>query len=377
MLREFLRARRILENQIDELKSKVERGDYSIMRNFRTEYTEEEKEAQRQLKQAELELRNLIYSQINQVIASDDASLKNEYLESIPEKYNDMKLLLSSHTRISDGDRTEITNPCINAEYLTNPDSIQASDNFDNAIALLGADAVKLENLDDMLRISGSSFITSKSAELKPIEIHILRLISSFSSPEVAIGLFNAIYKSPEKNSAEYEELCMNFATSIEQNQALRREMDSDVIHHDDFKLHDNEQYFIINFLCTRMFGSLSDEEKQQIINSSQENALRIKKSQELPPIDKNYIMNKICYHNEVITPKPIEAEPVVALEQLTPETNDTIAPDIQEERILSREEIESTLEVLRILGEPITPELEARIQSYITKTQNPTGRGY
>ena len=376
MLQEFLYERRKKENEILMLKRKLENGEDAVLKNFRP-YTEEEIKIQEQLRQAEEELRNLMYFQIKQVIESGSDRLKEEYFESIPDKYNDMRMLLSLNTRLSDGTRMEIITPCINAEYLTNPDSNLASNNFDNAIALLGADGVKMGYLDEMLKILGSTFINSKASELSPVEIHILNLISSFSSPEVAVGLFNGIYKSPETNSIEHKNLCMNFANSIEQNQAIRRQMDSDLIHHTDFKLFKNEEYFIINFSYTNMFGSLPEEEKQQIMDSSKENALRIRKSEELPPIDQDSIMNKIYYRNSKLQKSSEIAEGSRNEEQEILIPNDETISTVGNERILSVEEIEAALEVLKILGQPITAELEAVIQSYIMRTQNPAGRGY
>jgi len=298
-IEELKAERRIVEDQLEQLKKQYDRVDSEVNLHGWRQMTPEEKKLEAEYTQKQKELDRLIFDQIKRVIASENISLIEDYYYEMPKKYDELKILFFSHKRFREGQMTDILKKYINYGFLLgvvdNP--YVSRDDFDNAMAMFGPDGIKIEYLNSMLEIE------STETQLDTLEIreHILKTIAGFSSPEIAIELFRCIFKPENMNSIIREGLCEKFASLIEQYQELRKKYDVEVLESDN-RMINFDRYYLINF---RSFHNklitLPEESRRIIEDLSLENAERVRQKIKPKPLDKEEIIRVLLSKYGVI----------------------------------------------------------------------------
>jgi len=303
---EELKAERIaFEDQMQPLKKQYDRVDSEVNLHGWREATPEEKEMMEAYQQKLIELKQLIVSQIKRVVDTKDSSLIEDYYTSIPEKYEELKILLISHKKFDDGQIMDILNKYMNSDFLTGsePNPYVSEEDFGNAVAMLGPDGIKIEYLNSILKIKGSNEVVVNSLELSKLDDYILKIIAGFSSQEVAMELFSCIFNFGNSNPSIIEELCLRFASLIEQYQEKRTQYDVEAIGPDN-RIMNFDRYYLINFQSFHnMLVTLPEINKSIVSDLSIKNAERVRQKIKQRKLNKQEMTSYLLYNYLVLEP--------------------------------------------------------------------------
>ncbi len=318
-IEDLLMERKGLENQIKELKNKMERANYEVVTNGWREMTNDEKRMEKEIGQKEFELRELIISQINRIINLDDNDLKVKFFESIPEEYKALGLRILPYARITSHSAKKTIEIYLNRGFLNGHSSDTLGKDFDGAVGVYGPDGIKVGFLNDMLEMYGAIKIDAKSRELTPIEDHILNLIASFSSQKISIELFKSIFGLTKASEIENSGLFSKFVAYMKYYQAQRKKYDSDLINGnygaEAFMYY---QYYSMNsFNILNMLKKFPEDVKTKLIELGKQNSDRIEEKRQPEQMDDNSIIAYLCGREipaeeaskEVVTPSDGDLE--------------------------------------------------------------------
>jgi len=339
-IEDLLAERQVLESQIEELKVQLRVSNDEVHMNAWRGLTPEEEAKEEKLARKELELKNLIILQIQKIANSDDNGLKLKYLESIPEEYSELKLKILSCIKMGDS-RTEIVKKFINNAFLNQNDSEELGRDFDNSIALVGPDGLKIEPLNYMLRTYGAEKVKVKSGELSPIERRIFSLTASFSSWQISMGFFKSIFDLTELNENERRSLYVTFISQLEYYQALRKKYDADLIETSDIRVvWGYNDYYLVQLEFYDMLKTLPEDVKNRISDFSKQNMERVEAKKQPEQMDSNLLLSYLYGANPLIeertpadAPVPISNENPALFEERYQELKARVAKEFEERR--------------------------------------------